>query len=243
MDIGVVMSRDMFEDKLECARDGKSPETTWSTRRLPKALTPGWTNRLFVAVEGRWLGYFPLSGDVLWNPEDAGAPYALIFDTRRWTPIPPTPAPRFRSWTYMVPALDGEDEGPIVFHKIWIEPCDGARRIRERYGLEKALGYLIGEKLLNFLRAAGHDAKFAQELPRLVAEIKRIFSRAEIQNYLENIRRVGALAHVCTDEEYEVFRAARAIPGDPVRSAEEVLLVERIKELLAEEEPTGSPER
>jgi hypothetical protein len=102
MDLGVAMSRDVFEDKLDHARDGKGPEATWNTRRLPKQLTPGWTNRLWVAVDGAWRGWFPLSGEVLWNPEDDQAPYALIFDTRRWTPVPPTPAPRFRSWRYLL---------------------------------------------------------------------------------------------------------------------------------------------
>lgn len=102
MDLGVAMSADVLEDKLEHARDGKGPQATWSTRRLPTRLTPGWTNRLFVAVGGRWRGYFPLSGDLLWNPEDSAAPYALIFDATRWTPIAPVPAPRFREWTYAV---------------------------------------------------------------------------------------------------------------------------------------------
>ena len=39
----------------------------------------------------------------------------------------------------------------IEFHKIWIEQCEAARDIREGFGLEKAIGYLIGEKFLNFL--------------------------------------------------------------------------------------------
>jgi hypothetical protein len=46
-------------------------------------------------------GYFPLSADVLWNPTDAAAPYALIFDPRRWTPIAVVPAPPFRGWRYL----------------------------------------------------------------------------------------------------------------------------------------------
>ena len=65
------------------------------------------------------------------------------------------------------------------FHEIWIEQCEAARDIREAFGLQKALGYLIGEKLLNFLRAADEDPAFAGELPRFVAEIKQIFDRAD----------------------------------------------------------------
>lgn len=101
MDIGISMSPEVFEDKLDHARDGKSPEATWNTKRLPKGLAPGWTNSLFVAVGGAWRGYFPLSGGVLWNPDDEDAPYAMIFDTRGWTPISPRPVARFRGWRYL----------------------------------------------------------------------------------------------------------------------------------------------
>ena len=33
---------------------------------------------------------------------------------------------------------------------IWIEQCDAAREIRDAWGTNKALGYLIGEKFLNY---------------------------------------------------------------------------------------------
>jgi len=118
------------------------------------------------------------------------------------------------------------------FHEIWIEQCEAARDIREAFGLQKALGYLIGEKLLNFLRAADEDPAFAGELPRIVAEIKRVFDRAEIETYLDNVQRVGALGHVASDEAYEEMREAGAIPEDPVEWAEEILLIERAKKLL-----------
>jgi hypothetical protein len=42
----------------------------------------------------------------------------------------------------------------IQFHKIWIEQCAATEGIRERFGLESALGYLIGEKIFSFVRAA-----------------------------------------------------------------------------------------
>lgn len=40
------------------------------------------------------------------------------------------------------------------FSDIWIEQCDAARDIRESWGTQKALGYLIGEKFLNYIRAS-----------------------------------------------------------------------------------------
>ena len=114
------------------------------------------------------------------------------------------------------------------FHEIWIEQCEAARDIREAYGLPKALGYLIGEKLLNFLRAADEDPAFAGELPRFVAEITQIFDRAEIESYLDTVHRVGALGHVSSDEVHEEMREAGAIDEDPVEWAEEILLIERL---------------
>jgi hypothetical protein len=122
----------------------------------------------------------------------------------------------------------------IEFHKIWIEQCEGARGIKEEFGAEKALGYLIGEKLVNFVRASDTRPEFAAEPPDFVAEVKGIFELQEIRGYLENVRRIGAMGHAATDEEFEFMRKAEAFSEDPIRGAEDVLIVERIKEMLLE---------
>lgn len=99
MDLAVVMRPEVLADKLE---DGRGRAVaTWNTRRLPTRLTPGCTNRLFVATHGHWRGYVPLSGEVFWNPRDAAAPYALIFNSHRWTPTEATRCPSFRGWRYL----------------------------------------------------------------------------------------------------------------------------------------------
>ena len=120
----------------------------------------------------------------------------------------------------------------IEFHKIWIAQCEAARDIRERFGTEKALGYLSGEKFLNFLQASDQQPEFATELPRFVAEAKEIFEPGEIRAYLDGVNRVGALGHTASDEEYEELQAAGAIPGGPVQWAKQILLLERAKALL-----------
>ena len=107
MDLAVVMRQEVLADKLEDGRVRGRAVATWNTRRVPTRLTPGWTNRLFVAAQGRWRGYFPLSGDVFWNPKDEAVPYALIFDPRRWTPIAAAPCPSFRGWRYLESAPGG----------------------------------------------------------------------------------------------------------------------------------------
>ena len=87
----------------------------------------------------------------------------------------------------------------IEFHKIWIEQCEGARGIKEAFGAGKAIGYLIGEKLVNFVRASDTHPEFAAELPEFVAEVKRIFEPHEIREYLENVRRIGEVAKLFAD--------------------------------------------
>lgn len=108
MILAVVMRGEVLLDKIEDGSVRGRKVATWNTRLLPKRLTPGWTNRLFVASQGKWRGHFPLSGDLLWNPDDETAPYALIFDPRRWTPIASLPAPSFRGWRYLEVAPDAQ---------------------------------------------------------------------------------------------------------------------------------------
>ncbi len=118
------------------------------------------------------------------------------------------------------------------FHKIWIEQCEATRDIRDAFGLEKALGYLIGEKLLNFLEVADQDPLWAAEVPAFVAEIKEMFEPDEIQAYLNRVHRVGALGHTATDDAYEMMRDAGAVDENPVEWAEQILRLERAKKLL-----------
>ena len=118
MDLGVVMRGQILADKRADGRAGRRL-ATWNTRRAPMRLTAGWTNRLFVACAGAWRGYFPLSGDVLWNPRDDAAPYALVFDPRRWTPIAAAvPALPFHGWRYLEspPGGEGTSSQPVDDH-------------------------------------------------------------------------------------------------------------------------------
>ncbi len=125
----------------------------------------------------------------------------------------------------------------MMSKKLWMEQCEAARQIKDDFGIEKALGYLIGEKLINFLRYQKLNLpEFSEEnLTLFVGEIRRIFSTDEIRDYLENIRRVGSAGHTMSDEEYETFRIADVDGNDPITGAEAVLLVEKAKELLLAE--------
>ena len=72
--------------------------------------------------------------------------------------------------------------------KIWVEQCEAARRIEDEFGTDKALAYLVGEKFLNFLEAAETHPDFRAEIPSFAAEVKTIFERWQLAEYLETAR-------------------------------------------------------
>ena len=118
------------------------------------------------------------------------------------------------------------------FADVWIEQCDATREIREAWGIKKALGYVIGEKLLNHIRAADSDPAWAATLPFFVDEIKRIFTAEQFAAYFATMTRVGAAAHVATEEQYQTMRDAGALDDDVIRGANDAVLFERARVLL-----------
>ena len=118
-------------------------------------------------------------------------------------------------------------------HKTWIEQCEAARGIEDEFGTQQALQYLVEEKFINFLEAAEDDPDFRAELPAFVAEIKTIFERWQLAEYLEKARVTEPFDPGDYDdaEEAEIERHS-----DIRRCAADLLLVERAREWLLEEE-------
>lgn len=121
------------------------------------------------------------------------------------------------------------------FHKIWKEQCKAALGIREDFGVQKALGYLIGEKLINFLRESDECGDFAQELPEFVSWIRENFDSGDIRDYLISVRRVGALGHAVTEEDVEILKRAGFIEENAEQAAQDLELLQRVKFLLIDE--------
>ncbi len=113
-------------------------------------------------------------------------------------------------------------------HQIWIEQCEAARTIRERYGLEAAFDYAVGEKLMNFASAAHDHPAFASELPRFVSEVRRMFSAEEIRTQLARLEceQGERDAESGDPDEEEVFSES------PAMAAERIRQFATIKELL-----------
>ena len=124
----------------------------------------------------------------------------------------------------------------IEFHKIWIEQCEATEGIRSHFGLENALDYLIGEKLFTFLMASEKDPLFAAEMPAFVDEIRRVFTTAEIRDYLDHLERSKFLAPPDPDLDIDDFDDGEIEdepwPEHPVMGAEELLRFLRVRQLL-----------
>ena len=118
------------------------------------------------------------------------------------------------------------------FSDIWIDQCQAARDIREEWGTRKALGYLVGEKLLNYVRASDSDPSWAAKMPMFAAEIRRIFTTEELREYFATTTRVGPAAHVATEEQHQTMRDAGMFGDDVVSGAADAILFERARWLL-----------
>jgi hypothetical protein len=121
-------------------------------------------------------------------------------------------------------------------HRVWIEQCNAARTIEDEFGTDKALAYLIAEKFLNFLEAAETDAAFRAEIPAFVAEIRTIFERWQLAEHLEVARLREPPDPDLYDEDDDPEDVEDERQDDIRRSANDLLLVERAREWLLEDE-------
>jgi hypothetical protein len=124
----------------------------------------------------------------------------------------------------------------IEFHKIWIEQCEATETIRERFGLQNALDYLIGEKLFYFVAAAEQHPEFAAELPHFLNQIRRIFTAQQIHNYLDDLERAKFMSPSETDEDLDREDGEDEFADypldNPILGAQELLRFARVKEML-----------
>ncbi|MGA8348743.1 MAG: hypothetical protein ACXWPK_09230 [Isosphaeraceae bacterium] len=113
--------------------------------------------------------------------------------------------------------------------------CGAARGIAEDFGAEKAMGYLIGEKFLNFLEVAETDGQWRGAIPAFVSEIKALYEPWQLAEFLNTPRRLGALGHTASEEAHRMFREALEEHEKVREDARNLILLDWAKELLLEE--------
>lgn len=114
--------------------------------------------------------------------------------------------------------------------------CEAARGVEADFGTDKAMGYLIGEKFLNFLEAAETDREWRDAVPVFAAEIRAMFEPWQLAEYLNIPRRLGVLGHTADDEGHRLLREALDESEKAREDARNLTLLEWAKELLLETE-------
>jgi hypothetical protein len=124
----------------------------------------------------------------------------------------------------------------LNLHNIWIEQCEAARGIEDQFGTVDAMKYLVGEKFMHYLQAAEKDAEFRAELPAFVAEIKTIFEQWQLAEYLDKAGWTEPFDPSLYDEDDDTPEFIEMERKDNLRRvANEILLLERAKEWLLEQ--------
>lgn len=113
--------------------------------------------------------------------------------------------------------------------------CEATRGVEDDWGREKAMGYLIGEKFLNFLERAETDREWRQAIPSFVAGIKALFEPWQLAEFLDTPRLLGPLGHTVGEEGYRVLRAEWEEEERIRDDARNLMLLEWAKELLLEQ--------
>jgi hypothetical protein len=117
-------------------------------------------------------------------------------------------------------------------HSIWVEQCDAAQEIKLRYGLKAAFDYGVAEKLLNFVSDAVDHPEFARELPRFVAQVRRMFTPQEIRTHLARIERERREYDAGIEEDDALEEEDELIRESPAAAAERARQFATIKGLL-----------
>jgi hypothetical protein len=97
------------------------------------------------------------------------------------------------------------------------------------------MGYLIGEKFLNFLEVAETDDEWRQAIPSFIVEIKSLFETWQLAEFLNTPRRLGVLGHTADDEGHRLLREGLDESQKAREDARNLMLLEWAKELLLDE--------
>ena len=138
---------------------------------------------------------------------------------------------------FLADGTDRTDSPPQKPHKIWIEQCAAVEKIESDYGTEKALGYLIGEKLLNFLEVAEGKPEWRAEIPEFIETIKQLFENWQIAEFFETPRRLGVFGHIADESQHEAWRRQMDDSEKLREDTSKLLMFEWARQLLMDEQP------
>ncbi|MFH2137397.1 MAG: hypothetical protein ABII88_02675 [Candidatus Omnitrophota bacterium] len=123
------------------------------------------------------------------------------------------------------------------------EQINAAINIKDEFSIEKAIGYVIGEKFYNLMKEfqclqKNHKDKtetindFRLLILKSSGKIMEIFTEEEINNYFKLNPRFGALGHVLSEDEHKLFVEKEAVEHTIDTEIEDTFIMGEMKKYL-----------
>lgn len=125
--------------------------------------------------------------------------------------------------------------------KLIDQQCTATANIREEYGLQSAISYLIGEKFINCLKASERSKEHAEQIEYFAMKIKEEFQPYEITAFFDDTKNFSNFIldeegqremddmMIGADDEIEEYEDGMNVVGN----AEAIMRIEYARELLA----------
>ncbi|MBU1122491.1 MAG: hypothetical protein ABIH71_00265 [Candidatus Omnitrophota bacterium] len=127
--------------------------------------------------------------------------------------------------------------------KLINEQINATIDIKDEFGIEKAIGYLVGEKFYSLIKEFQYLQKNHKDKTETINDfrllvlegskrIMEIFAEDEINNYFKLNPRFGSLGHVVTEDEHKLFVEKGAVEHTIDTEIEDTLIMGEMKKYL-----------
>lgn len=120
----------------------------------------------------------------------------------------------------------------LTQEELWEQQCEAASRIRDDFGWLKGIGYLVGEKFLNFVRDLRGNPAGRARLEEMAQDVRELFPRGELVSYFKNTDRFGSLGHIVDNETYREMQKDGFKDQSIGEHAEDVILADWARRLI-----------
>ncbi|MDI6815724.1 MAG: hypothetical protein QME41_00830 [Actinomycetota bacterium] len=115
--------------------------------------------------------------------------------------------------------------------------------IKDEFGIEKAIGYFVGEKFYNLIEEVKRLQRDNENDPEIINGLERLlfrcsqgimltFTEHELNNYFRSNPRFGALGHVLTEDGHRLFVEQEVVGHSIDNEIEDALIMGEMKKYL-----------
>lgn len=127
--------------------------------------------------------------------------------------------------------------------KLINEQINAAIDIKDKFGIGKAIGYVVGEKFYSLIKEFQYLQKNHKDKTETINDfrllilessrrIMEIFVEDEINDYFRLNPRFGSLGHVLTEDEHKLFVGKEAVEHTIDTEIEDTLIMGEMKKYL-----------